>query len=276
MKRTLLSVLVLLLTCAAAEAQPVKSRGFIPPLFTLPDAQDEVRFTSSAQPRFQLPDYPAVQLNAGVEGAVEATLYVTSEGEVVYSEISVSSGVKEFDNAVLESSMRTRFPIGYATVKGLPHDFRISVPFYFLLASDPEQYWHSRLELARIQNDYESVMKKFEDIVMSRTTASDSRKREIQREMEAAVASAKDVHRILAEKKERAILRVRGLIDASRSDSAPIADTHDASWRAQSIDPAHATVQPGVIGGGVISIQELSGSESDRLAQELELKKAYM
>lgn len=276
MHRTVFTVLILLLLCASVSAQPVKSRGFIPPLFTLPKAQDEVRFTGSAQPRFQLPDYPAAQLNAGTEGAVEATLYVTAEGEIVYAEISVSSGVKDFDNAVLESCMKSRFPAGFATVKGLPHDFKISVPFYFLVASDPEQYWHSRLELARIQNEYESVMKKFEDIVMSRTTASEARKREIQRQMEGTVAAAKSVHRILAEKKEKAILRLRGMIDASRSDGTPLADTHDASWRSQSLDPAQATVQSGATGVGVISIHEMSGSESERLAQELELKKAYM
>ncbi len=276
MKRTVFSILVLVVCLASMQAQPVKSRGFIPPLFSLPEVTEEIRFTSSTPPQIQLPEYPATQLNAGLEGAVEAELYVTAEGEVVYCEISVSSGVNEFDHAVLESSMRVKFPSGFATVKGLPHDFRIAVPFYFLLASDPEQYWHSRLELARIKNEYETVMKKFEDYLMARTVVSDSKVKEIQREMEATVTMAKNVHRLLAEKKEHAILRLRGLIDASKSNSAPIADTQDASWRSQSIDPAHATVQTGGTAGGVINIRELSDNESERLAHELELKKAYM
>ena len=152
-------------------AQNVSSRGFIPPLFTLPEEGEEIRFTSAVQPEFMLPDYPVEQLNSGVEGVVEVRMYITSEGEVVYSEITVSSGVEALDDAALISAMKARFPSGFATVKGLPRDFRLSVPFYFLLSSDPEAYWHSRLELARVQLEYEQVMKKFEDYMMARTHA---------------------------------------------------------------------------------------------------------
>ena len=41
---------------ALGTAAVAQSRGFIPPLFTLPDASEQVRFTSALQPQFQLPD----------------------------------------------------------------------------------------------------------------------------------------------------------------------------------------------------------------------------
>lgn len=276
MKRTVFPVLVLLLFGAAAQAQPVASRGFIPPLFTLPESHEDLRFTSAAQPEFATPEYPQGQFAAGIEGVAEVTMYVTAEGKVVYAEVSVSSGVQAFDHAALESALRSRFPQGYATLKGMPHDFRLAVPFYFLLANDPEQYWHSRLELARIQSEYETVMKKFEDYVSARTAASSSKVREIQRQLEETVVAAKGVHRLLAEKKERAILRLRQLLDASRGNSAPLADDSDASWRTQVSGGEAASVQAGHSPAGVIKLRPLNGDEADRLAQELELKKTYM
>ncbi|MFZ1730319.1 MAG: energy transducer TonB [Bacteroidota bacterium] len=265
-----LTVLFLVLTAAAFS----QSRGFIPPLFTLPEAGDEVRYTSAAQPTFQLPDYPATQLGSGLEGVVEVQLYVTSEGEVIFSEITVSSGVKEFDESALASAMRARFPMGYATVKGLPRDFRLSMPFYFLLSSDPEQYWQSRLELARIQQEYEVVMRKFQDFVMQRSKTPPQKVKEIQREMEEKVTVAKNIHRILAEKKETAILRLREQLDEKRGQ-APLADD-DATWRRDLQDPSNASVQVALPGTGVVNSRTVGSEGVDRLTQELEMKKSYL
>ncbi|MDT8322863.1 MAG: TonB family protein [Bacteroidota bacterium] len=258
------------------QAQNASSRGFVPPLFTLPDEADELRFTSASQPEFMLPDYPVEQLNSGVEGVVEITMYITSEGEVVYSEVSVSSGCDALDDAALISAMKTRFPAGYATVKGLPRDFRISVPFYFLLSSDPEAYWHSRLELARVQQEYEQVMKKFEDFLMARTVASESKIREIQRQMEEKVAAAKSIHRLLAEKKENAILRIHQEIEDNRSGQATVADAEDSAWRRDLQDRRSAHVQAAYPGSGVVNAHSFEGSGVDRLTQELEIKKSYL
>ena len=275
MQRTFFS-LTLLLLAASVAAQSSMSRGFIPPLFTLPDETEEVRFTSAEQPEFMLPDYPEEQLNRGIEGVVEVTMYVTSEGEVVYSEVSVSSGVEAFDETALRSAMKTDFPAGYATVKGLPRDFRLSVPFYYLLSADPENYWHSRLELARMQQEYEEVMTRFEDYLMARTVASESKIREIQRQMEEKVAAAKSIHRLLAEKKETAILRLRQQIDETRSDSAPVADAEDSSWRRGLRDYSRATVQVVTPGTSVTSERSLGTDGMERLTQELEMKKSYL
>jgi len=258
------------------QAQNASSRGFIPPLFTLPDESDELRFTSAQPPEFMLPDYPVEQLNGGVEGVVEITMYITSEGEVVYSEVAVSSGIEALDDAALISAMKTRFPAGYATVKGLPRDFRLSVPYYFLLSSDPEAYWHSRLELARVQQEYELVMKKFEDFLMARTEASASKIREIQYQMEEKVAAAKSIHRLLAEKKENAILRIHKEIEENRSAQAPVADAEDSTWRRNLQDRRSARVQAAYPGSGVVNARSLKGSGVDRLTQELEMKKSYL
>lgn len=258
------------------QAQNASSRGFIPPLFTLPDEADEIRFTSSQQPEFMLPDYPLAQLNEGVEGVTEITMYVTSEGEVVYSEVAVSSGIAALDDAALISAMKTHFPVGYATVKGLPRDFRISVPFYFLLSSDPEAYWHSRLELARVQQEYEQVMKKFEDFLMARTVASESKIREIQYQMEEKVSAAKSIHRLLAEKKENAILRIHKEIEENRSGQSPVADADDSTWRRDLQDRRSARVQVASPGTGVVNARSLEGSGMDRLTLELEMKKSYL
>ena len=266
-----LLVLTLVLT-AAAQAQ---TRGFIPPLFTLPAESETVRFTSAAQPTFQLPDYPVAQLTRGVEGVVEVQLFVTSEGEVVFSEVSVSSGQKEFDEAALASAMRARFPAGYATVNGLPRDFQIAVPFYFLLSGDPEQYWQSRLELARVQQQYETVMKKFQDFVMERSKTPPHRVKEIQRQMEENVSIAKNIHRILAEKKETAILRLREQIDEHRG-RAPLADNEDAAWRQQLQQRREASVQVAVPGTGVVNARSMGSEGVDRLTQELEMKRSYL
>jgi TonB family protein len=252
-----------------------QSRGFIPPLFTLPKAGETVRFTSAAQPTFQMPDYPAEQLNRGVEGVVEVLLYVTSEGEVVYSEVTVGSGQKEFDQSALVSAMRARFPMGYATVNGLPRDFRIAVPFYFLLSADPEQYWQSRLELTRVQQEYEIVMKKFQDFVMERSKTPPQSVKEIQRQMEEKVSIAKNIHRVLAEKKERAILRIRERIDEQRGQ-APIADAEDESWRHELHSGQNASVHVVIPGSGVVNSRSLGTEGMDRLTQELEMKKSYL
>ena len=276
MQRTFFSLTLLLIAASVAAQSSMTSRGFIPPLFTLPEEAEEVRFTSAKQPVFMLPDYPEEQLNLGIEGVVEVTMYVTSEGEVVYSEVSVSSGVEAFDQSALRCAMKTEFPEGYATVKGLPRDFRLSVPFYYLLSADPENYWHSRLELVRVQQEYEEVMTRFEDYLMARTVASERKIREIQRQMEEKVAAAKSIHRLLAEKKETAILRLRQQIDETRSDSAPVADAEDSSWRRGLRDYSRATVQVVTPGTSVTSEGSLGTDGMERLTQELEIKKSYL
>jgi TonB family protein len=278
MQRTFFSITLLFFLSTAAWSQlpNAPSRGFIPPLFTLPDETEDIRFTSAAQPRFMLPDYPEEQLNRGLEGVVEVMVYVTSEGDVVYSEITVSSGVDAFDKAALVSAMKAQFPEGYATVKGLPRDFRLAVPYYFLLSADPENYWQSRLELARVQQEYEQVMTRFEDYLMARTVASESKMHEIQRQMEEKVAAAKSIHRLLAEKKEDAILRLRQEIDETRSDSPPVADAEDSSWRRTLLDHSRASVQVVTPGSSVINERTLSAEGMERLTQELEMKKSYL
>lgn len=278
MQRFVILVLfVLALTTQAfAQTPNTNARGFIPPLFTLPEEGEDLRFTSAAQPTFMLPDYPQRAFNNGVEGVCEVTAFVTSEGDVVYSEISVSSGHYALDQAALKSAMKAVFPAGYATVRGLPRDFRIAIPFYFLLSADPESYWHSRLELARVQQEYESVMQKFENIVMSRTVASDSKIREIKHQMEDKVAAAKSIHRLLAEKKEHAILRLRQQIDANKAGEVPIADAEDASWRKNLQDRTHARVTAASSSSGVINARQLEGEGVERLTHELEMKKSYL
>ncbi|MBN1448158.1 MAG: TonB family protein [Bacteroidetes bacterium] len=278
MQRTFFSftLLFFLSTTAWSQISNAPSRGFIPPLFTLPGETEEIRFTSAAQPRFMLPDYPEEQLNQGIEGVVEVMVYVTSEGDVVYSEVTVSSSVDAFDKAALASAMKTEFPEGYATVRGLPRDFRLAVPYYFLLSADPENYWQSRLELARVRQEYEQVMTRFEDYLMARTVASESKMHEIQRQMEEKVAAAKSIHRLLAEKKEEAILRLRQEIDDTRSDSAPVADADDSSWRRSLQDHSRATVQAGAPGSSVINERVIGAEGMERLTQELEMKKSYL
>lgn len=269
----LISILALAVIMSTAVSS--QSRGFIPPLFTLPEDGETVRFTSASQPIFQLPDFPATLMNRDVEGVAEVLLYVTSEGEVVFSEITVSSGQRDFDEAALASAMRARFPVGYATVNGLPRDFRIAVPFYFLLSSDPEQYWQSRLELARVQQEYEIVMKKFQDFVMERSKTPPQKVKEIQRQMEEKVSIAKNIHRILAEKKETAILRLREQIDEKRGQ-APLADAEDSSWRKELQNRQAAAVQVAVPGTGVVHERTVGTEGMDRLTQELEIKKSYL
>lgn len=264
-----------ILALALSTVAVSQSRGFIPPLFTLPEDGETVRFTSASQPLFELPDFPADLMSRGTEGVTEVMLYVTAEGEVVFSEVTVSSGQKQFDEAALASAMRAHFPMGYATVNGLPRDFRIAVPFYFLLSSDPEQYWQSRLELARVQQEYEVVMKKFQDFVMERTKTPPQKVKEIQRQMEEKVSIAKNIHRILAEKKETAILRLREKIDERRGQ-APIADAEDASWRSVLQDGESVGVQVAVPGTGVVNERVVRKDGMDRLTQELEMKKAYL
>lgn len=272
MQRLFSTCLLFLVFGAATFSQ---SRGFVPPLFSLPGEADDVRFTSALQPQFQLPDYPALQMNNGVEGVVEVQLYVTSEGEVVFSEITVSSGVKEFDEVALSSAMKARFPAGYATVKGLARDFRISMPFYFLLSADPEQYWQSRLELMRVQQEYEIVMRSFQDFLMERSKLPPQRVKEIHRQMEDKVAVAKSIHRILAEKKEAAILRLHKQLDEHRGQ-APFADGENANWRRDLQNGEQASVQTALPGTGVINARSVGTEGVDRLTHELEMKKAYL
>ena len=119
-------------------------------------------------------------------------------------------------------------------------------------------------------------MKKFEDFLMARTAASESKIREIQRQMEEKVAAAKSIHRLLAEKKENAILRIHKEIEENRDSGTPVADVEDSSWRKDLQDRRQAAVHVAYPGTGVINARSLGGNGVDRLTQELEMKKSYL
>lgn len=280
MARVLVSLLVPFLVASAAFAQAGRegaSRGFIPPLFTMPEKHEDLRFTSSAQPEFPVAEYPEQERNTSTEGVAELLLYVTAEGDIVYAEVMVSSGRESFDNAALASAMKGKFPEGYATVDGLPRDFTIAVPYYFLLSADPELYWHSRLELARVQCEYEEIMSKFEDLLLKRTTATESKMKEVQRSMEEKVSIAKRLHRVLAEKKERAIIRIRSEIEMSREKQGrALAESNDSNWRSGSADPAHATITVAFPGSSITTRAETGLQGVARLNHELDLKRSYL
>ena len=189
MQRFLTFFSLLIVAGMAAQAQNVRSLGHIPPYFNLPAEGEQVRFTSLEQPEFAVPEYPKQLQHEGKEGVVEVTCYVTSEGDVVYSEISVSSGNDAFDKQALKSALETSFPNGYATIGGTPTDFTIEVPFYFLLSADPEQYWHTRLELARIEQDYDKLMETFQGYVSKRTEASEQTMQKTRTQLETKIAA---------------------------------------------------------------------------------------
>ena len=107
MQRFLTFFSLLIVAGMAAQAQNVRSLGHIPPYFNLPAEGEQVRFTSLEQPEFAVPEYPKQLQHEGKEGVVEVTCYVTSEGDVVYSEISVSSGNDAFDKQALKSALET-------------------------------------------------------------------------------------------------------------------------------------------------------------------------
>jgi TonB family protein len=280
MTRLLACVLISFLAVSAASAQNAgngASRGFIPPLFTLPEDHEELRFTSSALPEFPVADYPEMERKNGIEGVAELRLYVTAEGDVVFAEVSVSSGRSSFDEAALKSAMHGHFPEGYATIDGLPRDFTIAVPYYFLLSSDPELYWHSRLELARVQQEYELIMSKFEDLLLKRTTATESKMKEVQRSMEDKVSIAKRLHRVLAEKKERAIIRIRQEIETTREEQdRMLADRDDNNWRSGTADPEDAAIMVAFPGSSVTTRAETGLEGVERLNHELDMKRSYM
>ncbi len=255
-----------------------RKRGFLPPTFALPGPQEQVHFTSAQSPEFGAPEYPASQRQAGLEAAVEVDLYVTSKGDVVYAEVVVSSGDMQFDQEALRCALQSKFPAGYATVQGQPRDFKIAVPFYFLLSSDPEGYWHSRLELARLQQEYEIVMREFQNFVSARTVTSEDRLNATRTAIEGKVAAAKRLHRLLAEKKELAILRLRDQIASAREileqGNAGKETEQPVSWRIPDEDQADVAV--GARSPGVVSMTHVSTNDIDRLHQELEIKQAYL
>lgn len=257
------------------------SRGMLPSYFQLPSANDIVHFTSPQQPDFPTPVYPDAHRSSLVEGAVEVKLYVTSEGDVVKVDISVSSGDALFDEAALGSAIKAHFPVGYATVQGKPVDFVLNVPFYFLLSPDPEMYWHTRLELARIQTEYESAMNEFQGYLSERTKTTASRVESSQRRIERTVAAAKRLHRILAEKKESAILRLREEIAMTKlrledPDEQQPSLASDTFWRNAHPGQVVATVVMPSNTRGIVTRNSLSNNDLERLIDELELKKSYL
>jgi TonB family protein len=274
----LLSVLFALPVLLAAQPEAQRVLGELPSTFQLPEAGMPVRFSSMLNPEYQVPEYPAQHLKDRFEGVAELQLFVTRDGDVVRSEVTVSSGDELFDLAALRSALRTRFPAGYAMLHGQACDFAITVPYYFLLSPDPEQYWHMRLELARIQQEYEVQMKQFQALVGVRNPAAAMQLQRTQRQLEETITIAKGLHRSLAEKKEAAILRLRDEISMTKqrleTPAVAAADQGNASWRtAQTVIPT--VIVPGGT-KGVSSINALSNNELDRLMNELELKQSYL
>ncbi len=270
------SLTLIALVCTAQTEAP-RSRGSIPNYFVVPDENTRLNFSSPVNPVFQTPEYPQENVIKHKEGALEIEMYVTSEGKVVYSVVTVSSGDKLFDDAGLKSAMKTKFPAGYATLHGQARDFMIRVPYYFLLSTDPEGYWHTRLELSRMQQEYELAMKEFQSYSLQRTKASKERVDGARKRLEEKVAQAKRLYRVLAEKKETAILRLRDEITDTRDHLNTVADAgaeEGPEWRKS--DSEHHAV---ILGSGLNGIQTLTAlgtNELDRLVQELELKKSYL
>ena len=276
---------IALLACAVilpAVAQtdsPVK-RGALPATFSLPKSTETVHFTSPVPPDYQIPEYPSELKQNGLEGALELDLYVSASGEVQLAEITVSSGEVQFDEAALKSALQSHFPAGYATVDGLPRDFKIAVPYYFLLSTDPELYWHSRLELSRVQQGYEACMRDFQEKLGAKRSVAGVKLDAVRKQLESRVVTAKILHRVLAEKKENAILRLRDQIAFAKekidgpSQSIPVAGQEN--WR----NPISAAVTPKVETttrrNGVITVSVQTSNDLDGLHQELEIKKSYM
>ncbi len=278
MTRVLPTAAVFLLISALCYGQTdgVKKRGSIPQEFSLPPQGATLHFTSPLPPQLVKPDYPAVHRENDFEGVAELSLYVTAEGDVVYAEVSVGSGDEAFDEEALRAALKSRFPSGYAMLDGTPTDFRISVPYYFLLASDPENYWHTRLELARVQQQYEVVMREFQGLAHSRSSR--EKAESIRKRLEDRVAAAKRLHRQLAEKKELAILRLRDEIASAK-------ETLDGSGRPATARNTQREIPPEQVPTTVVAVQQVniisnaevvSANDIDRLNQELEIKKSYL
>jgi TonB family protein len=263
-----------------AQTDPQKKRGMLPPGYSLPKAGETVHFTSPAHPEYQLPEYPADLKANGTEGALELELYVSSAGEVLLAEVSVSSGDAQFDDAALNSALQSRFPAGYATVDGMPRDFKIAVPYYFLLSNDPELYWHTRLELSRVQQDYETVMHDFQEKLGAKRSTASTRLDAARKQLEAKVSLAKMLHRTLAEKKESAILRLRDQIAFAQEkiDGPSMAEAQagQENWRNPNKAVITPKAEPSAPRSGVITVSFQTANGIDGLQQELEIKKSYM
>ncbi len=280
MKRLYGAVLLGIMLCASAFAQnsEVLSLGKLPQQFNLPGDDAVVRFTSHQKPEFAAPEYPARHLAKGLEGVVEVAVFVTAAGKVVYCELEISSGDPMFDAAALNSAMQSKFPAGYATLNGEATDFRISVPYYFLLAADPEQYWHTRLELARIQAEYDKLMTTFQGYLAQKTPVSKEQMQKTRETLETRVSTAKKLYRVMAEKKESAILRLRTEITETRQNIDDNDMMRDPNKR-----PLHASlrsceVKVAIPQSGIVTLTSVCSDKPilEQLASEIELKKAYL
>jgi TonB family protein len=275
------AILLVALLTASSQAQPETPRamGELPATFQTPEAGASIQFTSMLNPEFETPAYPEQHKADRFEGVAEVRLYVSTAGEVLRCEITVSSGDREFDEASLRSAMKTRFPAGYATVRGVPTDFTVTVPYYFLLSSDPEQYWHTRLELARIQQEYEVLMKDYQDLLARQGGAADMKRQRLEKQLEQTVAVAKQLHRSIAEKKETAILRIRDEIAMTKQilqePATASKDAQGASWRTEQTPVIPTVIIPGGM-QGIASTSTLSNNALDCLMGELELKQSYL
>ena len=264
---------------ALGQAPAPMSLGEIPEDFELPEDMNSIRFTSHESPVFTAPVYPAKRLKRGIENVVEVDIYVATTGKVVQAVLSLSSGDKAFDEAALESAMKAQFPAGYATVDGEPSDFKLSVPYYFLLSADPEQYWHTRLELARVQKEYNELMTQFQELMAGQTSAdSEGEMATTKKSLEVKIAAAKNLHKVLAEKKESAIARINSVITETRAHiEGDDAQMRDPNWR-----PSYAANNTEVkVGLPQAGIMTLSSQKSDKpileqLTSEIKIKRRYM
>ena len=270
------AVFLLFSALCYGQTDGIKNRGSIPTEFSLPGQGAVIHFTSPLSPQLVQPDYPAAHRQNDFEGVAELALYVTAAGDVVYAEVTIGSGDELFDDEALRAAMKSRFPAGYAMLDGSPSDFRISVPYYFLLASDPENYWHTRLELARVQQQYEVVMREFQGLAHTRSTR--DKAESIRKRLEDRVAAAKRLHRQLAEKKELAILRLRDEIASAK-------ETLDGNGRPATALNIQREIPPDQAPTTVVAVQQInmisnaevvSANDIDRLNQELEIKKSYL
>jgi len=106
------------------EAAEQESEGTGPPRFM----PAEVFPTCTYQPR---PDYPAMALQAGIEGSVVLWVFVDSSGSVVDVQLYNSSGVNALDQAALSAAWNTRWTP--AQNNGIPVSVWTTVTYNFSL-----------------------------------------------------------------------------------------------------------------------------------------------
>lgn len=262
---------MLLWGMAVASAQPVmQSLGSLCSSFSEQGNCARMRFSSFSPVQLVRPVYPEACLREKVEGCLEIKMYVNRSGRVEKAEISVSSGNALLDRAALESAKASRFPQDYATIDGIGSDFTTLVPYYFLLSADPEQYWHTRLEMARIEQQYDAGMREFQPQLKTGKSRLSPRAKKLCTELEKLVAQTKRLQNILASKKEAAINRLRDQLALGMNKEKGSLATVDAAPQPELALPGYnvVTSAPAGLEAMPVSLEQIS--------EELELKRAYL